>query len=177
MLHMNKIIFKSLELAGFKNASEIALIIASCPNPIIATEMLLGVYEPKTIAEFGNYWKGRYSDTIYAVTSIDDLNDVVTCTQYSAKRETFYYPTESDYENKTNRVHTNDKDKNVKYYDYRQETVPGVVIGTETFKMRQFNESIKPLSSSEFHDTLMNWDLINYGPELEEVPVDDSWTH
>ncbi len=169
---MNKIILKSLELAGFKNASEIAIIVASCPNPTIATEMLLGVYQPKTIAELGEYWKGRYSDTIYAVASIDELNDVVTCNQYSAKRELFYYPTEKDYENRTNRVHVNNKDKNVNYHDYRQESVPGVTIGTDTFKIRQFNESLKPLSQSEFHDTLMNWDLIAFGPAPETVPVD-----
>lgn len=155
---MNKIIFKSLELAGFKNASDIALIIAATPNPTVATEMLLGVYQPKTIAEFGKYWKGSYSDTIYAVTNIDELNDVVTCTKYSPKMDLFYYLTESDYNSKTNKVHVNDKDKSVKYYDYRQETVIGISIGTDTFKLRQFKDSLKQITELEFMTAYHQWD-------------------
>lgn len=171
MFHMNKIILKSLELAGFKNASDIALIIAATPNPTVATEMLLGVYQPKTIAELGEYWKGSYSDTMYAVSKIDELNDVVTCHKYSPKIDLFYYLTESDYDNKTNRVHLNDKDKSVKYYDYRQETVPGISIGTDTFKMRQFNDSLKQITELEFMTAYQKWDPETTLPEPPAVIV------
>lgn len=168
---MNKIILKSLELAGFKNASQLAEVIASTPNPQVATEMLLGIYEPLTVAGFGEYWKSKYADTVYEVLDINELHDVVTCTKFTQKTEQFYYLTSEEYNSKTNRVAKADKVDGVKYYDWRHEYVPGYETKTETFKLEQFNDSLKPMTYDEFVAYLDKWDPATYAykPVLVEL--------
>lgn len=171
---MNKIILKSLELAGFKNASELAKVISATPNARVATEIVLGIYEPVTVEDFGTYWKQKYSDTIYQVMSIDELHDVITCYKHTQKTETFYYLTRDDYDSKTNRVAKQDKQDGVKYYDWRNELVNGVTMTSETFKHEAFNDSLKPLTYDEFVAYLDKWDPYVTTPEPEMVDLQDN---
>lgn len=171
---MNKIILKSLELAGFKNASEIAKVISATPNPTVATEIVLGIYEPKTVAELGEYWKPRYDEAFYQVLSIDELHDIVTCTKFTQKTEPFYYLTSEDYNSKTNRVAKADKKDGVKYYDWRHEHVPGYETKTETFKLEAFNDSLKRTDVYAVSDMLVKWDPMQEMPEPEMVDLQDN---
>lgn len=171
---MNKIILKSLELAGFKNASELAKVISATPNARVATELLLGIYEPVSIAEFGEYWKPRYDEAFYQVLSIDELHDIVTCTKFTQKSEPFYYLTSEDYNSKTNRVAKADKKDGVKYYDWRHENVPGYDIKTETFKLEAFNDSLKPTDAYTVNNLLNKWDPMQTVPEPEMVDLQDN---
>lgn len=172
---MNKIILKSLELAGFKNASEIAKVISATPNPTVATEIVLGIHEPVTVAEFGEYWKAKYrDDSFYQVLSIDQLHNLVTCTKFTQKVESFYYLTSEDYETKTNRVAKKDKQDGIKYYDWRPETVPGYDTVTETLKLEAFNDTIKPTDVNAVNDLLSKWYPMEEMPEPEMVDLQDN---
>ena len=171
---MNKIILKSLELAGFKNASEIAEVIAATPNPQVAAEIILGVYEPVSAEDFGSYWKHKYSDTIYQVMSVDELHDVITCYKHTQATELFYYLTSEDYNSKTNRVAKQDKQDGVKYYDYRSEAVPGVTTNPETFKREKFDDSMKAMTYGEFVAVLDKWDPYEHAPEPEMAELADN---
>lgn len=155
---MNKITLKSLELAGFKNASQLAEIIATTPNARVSAEILLGIYEPVSVEDFGSYWKHSYRDTIYQVLSIDELRDFSVCYEHKQKTEQFYYLTSEDYESKINRVAKADKVDGVKYYNWHSEAVPGVTTNQETFKLEQFNDSLKPMTYDEFVAYLIKWD-------------------
>jgi hypothetical protein len=155
---MEKLILKSLELAGFKNASVISQVISATPNPRVATEMILGIHEPISLSDFGMHWKQKYDDAVYQVYDIDELKDEVYCHKSTQKHETFYYLTSDDYENRTNRVAVKDKKPGSRYYDWRSEPVPGVYTETKTFKLDGFTDnSMTHISYDEFAGFLDKW--------------------
>ena len=154
---MDKIIFKALELAGFKNASVIADVISSTPNPTVATEMLLGVYEPMTVQSFGQHWKHRYNDVIYSVVSIDELRKEVLVNSYKPKTAYMYYETSDEYRSDINGVWEQGKRPGVKYADYRSKKVPGVIPSELKLSLDAFGDDYKPISNEEFVDTYNNW--------------------
>ena len=171
---MDKIILKSLELAGFKNASEIALIISATPNPTIATEMLLGIYKPKNIKEFGQYWSDRYSDCLFVIKSIDELNDKITYDKISQKTESLYYLTSDDYNNSKDGVTAENKAKDQTYYSYsRQVPIPGIRTVLDDSKLSNFvdGNGRKKLTDSEYFDKLLEWcpSLQNQVKNIDEL--------
>ena len=151
---MNKIIFKSLELAGFKNASVIAEVLNATPNPQVAAEMLLGIHEPISAQSFGQHWKHRYRDEIISVVSVNELQNEVTLNMYKPKTATMYYLTVEDYKNDNG---TFVKEPNVAYRDYRSKKVPGVDISDKTMGIDSLKEDYQPISTENFVDSFNNW--------------------
>lgn len=97
---MEKITLKALELAGFQNADMIAKIISYVPNPKVATEMLLGVYEPKELDYSNRFRKYKWdSDKLVEITGIDELGNIVSYKEYKQKTQTVYYLTSDDRKN------------------------------------------------------------------------------
>lgn len=153
---MEKIILKSLELAGFKNASTIADIVNCTPNPRVATEMLLGVYEPLTIQSFGQHWKHRYRDEMTSVVSVDELHMTVKINVYKAKTAYMYYETQEDYKNDVNGTFT--KRADVTYYDWKSKTVPGIDVSEKSMDLLEFKDNYsKQLTTEEFVDLYNEW--------------------
>jgi hypothetical protein len=76
---MDKLTFKALELAGFKNAEKIAQILQYVPNPKVAAEILLDIYEPISTFDFGDNWVSRYnsSDYFILVNEVNELGNLV----------------------------------------------------------------------------------------------------
>lgn len=99
---MQKIINESLKLAGYKNHEELAKVVNATPNPIAATEMLLGVFEEIHPEAFGELWKTKHSNdvSILVVERIDSLTNTVYYTLYQYNTKTVYYLTREDYNNK-----------------------------------------------------------------------------
>lgn len=164
---MDKIIQKAFTLAGFTNASVITEVVNATPNPRVATEMLLGIYEPTTVFSFGQHWAHKYRDCILSVVSINELQNQVVVNQYSPLTKRMYYRSEEDYKNDDNGVWEEDRDNRVKYADYRSKTVTGVVTAEKVLSTEDFKEEYKPLTNDQFVDKYNDW-AYEKTPELQD---------
>jgi hypothetical protein len=147
---MEKITIKALELAGFENAQTIAKILQFTPNPRVATEMILGIYNPITIEEFGHIWKSKYSseEFLISVTKVDELGDTVSFCKYQYKTKEVYYLTKED---KENFVFEKPKD----YYTSGSKRTTGYVVTSETVSMEVFcSRYVK--SDQDLHDWMID---------------------
>jgi len=99
---MQKIITEALKLAGYKNHEELARVVNATPNPVVATEMLLGVFEEIHPEAFGELWKSKNDsdEFILVIDRIDSLYNTVYYTRYEHNTKTVYYLTKEDYANK-----------------------------------------------------------------------------
>ena len=95
---MKNIILKAFELAGFKNASELVEIVSLTPNPRASAEVLLGVYTPMTVEEFGRYYKPQWGDSLMWVASVDDLRQTADCYLVTPDYQWIYFITREDKE-------------------------------------------------------------------------------
>jgi hypothetical protein len=116
---MDKLTFKALELAGFQNAEKIAQILQYVPNPKVAAEILLDIYEPISTFDFGDNWVSRYgsSDYFIWVNEVNELGNIVAYNKCTYNTQTVYFKSREDRDNK---VFTLDPPKD--YYatgDYR----------------------------------------------------------
>lgn len=159
---MQKITLKALELAGFQNADKIAEIISYVPNPQVATEMLLGIYTPKTVDVATSYRKHKYSsyEIMAEITGYDDLGDKVFYTQYEPLTKEVYYLTKEDRENK---VYVEERPKD--YYTSGTVKTPGVKIKeNQETSTSDFEETFsKQLSIHEASNIFNDW----RGDEIE----------
>lgn len=158
---MEKLIVKSLELAGFKNAAEIMTVIAATPNPTAAAEMILGIFVPTDVDTFGRYWKGKHSGEMLMITTMNDLTKQVNVVRHAQKKVQKYFPTKEDYEAGTNGTLERTKD----YYSTKHIPVNGITQTEEMYEIDQLLGSYKSITKSEFVDILNTW----CEPELDIV--------
>jgi hypothetical protein len=150
---MTKISLKALELAGYKNANEIAEIISYVPNPTTALEMLLGVFEPTDINSMNKYFK--YQDnTIIEITSVEDLANRISYKSYNCKTKTVWAVTGSDYRDK---IFVETKPENY-YSSTNISNGEGYTVDdTEATKETFYDRYKKSLTEEEFYSTLAVW--------------------
>jgi hypothetical protein len=134
----NKIIFEALKLAGFQNSTSIAEILNHVPNRNVALEMLLGVYEPIDLIEFGIFWKGKYSSENYLIKieSIDELSNKVHYSKFKYKTKTVYYLTEED---RKKDVYVTEKPE--KYYTTGNVRINGYTVETDCSDISHFGST------------------------------------
>ena len=165
---MEKITLKALQLAGFQNADMISKIISYVPNPRVAVEMLLGVYEPMVIDPATRFRSYRYDRKNFVeIISIDELGDTVTYKEYNQNTMMVWYVTKDDYENN---VYVTERPKS--HYDYRHIPTNGVKVMTETTSLTSFNENWnKELPVAEAYNKLNEWESYNIPQnEFNELP-------
>ena len=80
---MNKIILAALSAAFPSiNCASLLEVVNATPNPVVATEKLIGCYEPPVIPELSNCyterWSKEYSQARFV--SFDQWTNKVTCT-------------------------------------------------------------------------------------------------
>ena len=147
----NKITLEALKLAGFKNPNAIAEILNYVPNPNVALEMLLEVYEPRVVDE-NRFFKYRHSDdVVYEITAYDELGNKVFYNEYRRKYQRVYYVTEEDRKNK---VYVTEKPE--KYYDSGNIPTDGYTITTDS-RTGEFDNSYNKLNTDEFSNILSKW--------------------
>jgi hypothetical protein len=163
---MEKITLKALQLAGFQNAEMISRIISYVPNPQVAVEMLLGVYEPKELDHSNRFRKYKWdSDKIVEITGIDELGNIISFTEYKQKTQTVYYLTSDDQKNKIYQLERPKGD----YYSNGSIPANGF---TEHFNSKTISDfeseyTIKPTNEEAF-ELLTKWE--NWGKLREEEP-------
>lgn len=158
---MEKLIVKSLELAGFKNAAEIMTVISATPNPTAAAEMILGVFVPTDVDTFGRYWKGKHSNEMLMITTVSDLTNQVNVVRHAQKKVQTYFPTKEDYEATTNGT----LERGSNYYSSKHVPVNGITQTEEMYEIEQLRGSYKSITKSEFEEILDTW----YTPEADIV--------
>jgi hypothetical protein len=164
---MEKIIYKALQLAGFQNAGMIARIINCVPNPQVATEMLLGVYEDKPLNLAERFRKSRYagSEELLEITSIDDLGNIVTFNKFVQKKKTVYYVTKQD---KENDVYVTERPKD--YVDYTSKPTTGYTTSEEKHTINEFNDKYSTVVSiNDATSKLASWNLCDVEPVLDVI--------
>jgi len=161
---MEKITLKALQLAGFQNADMISRIISYVPNPRVATEMLLGIHEPKVLEHNHRFREYRHdTDKLYEILSIDELGNRVTYKKYEQKTEYVYYLTKDDYANK---VYQTERPKDYHTSGYMPTT--GFKEREESMDMEEFTSNYsKVLHPDTAIGKLQAWE--NFG--VEETAV------
>ena len=131
----NKIILESLKLKGLQNPDALVRILTVVPNPTATLEMLLGVYTPTNVEEFGQEWKSKYGSEEFLiwVDEVDDIANTVTYRKYEHKKQEVYYLTKQDRENN---VFVTEKPKD--YYTSGYVRTTGYAYTTETKSMEDF---------------------------------------
>lgn len=166
-MNNNKIALEALKLAGYKNPTAIAEIISYVPNPDVALEMLLGIYEP-TQLDYANRFR-RYkwdSKKIYEITAIDELGNRVTCKEYDQKTQTVYYLTREDRDNKVYQLK-----KPIDYYGTGEIPANGYTERERSMEFSEFESSYSTvILLDEAFAKLEEWD--NYGIHIEKDPTD-----
>jgi len=165
---MEKITLKALQLAGFQNAEMIARIISYVPNPQVATEMLLGVYEPKELDYSNRFRKYRYdSDKLVEITGIDELGNVISYKEYKQKTQNVYYITKEDQQNKVYQLERPKGD----YYNNGSIPANGFSENTNSKTVSDFeNEFSINITNEDAFKLLEEWE--NYGVVIEKDPTD-----
>lgn len=170
---MNNIILKAFELAGFKNASDLAQIVSLTPNPQASAELILGVYRPMSADEFGLYWGSgyRWDKEVYYVHSVDSLSCKATLYKVQPELVCIYYNNAEDAKNKVNGRFD---DKNG---GYNQTVQAGKLeIKKVVMTFTQLKEQLKPLTYEEYserYNKLLENEIPEYLREsaLEEYAV------
>lgn len=163
----NKIALEALKLAGFKNPTAIAEIISYVPNPNVALEMLLGIYEPKPLDYANRFRKYKWdSKKVYEITGVDELGNRVTYKEYEQKTQTVYYLTRDDRDNKVFQL-----ERPKDYFTTGEIPTNGY---TEREKSMEFSELESSYSNVMHPDVafaiLEDWD--NFGIYIEKDPTD-----
>ena len=165
---MEKITLKALQLAGFQNAEMISRIISYVPNPQVATEMLLGVYEPNELDQSERFRRYKYdSDKIIEITGIDDLGNFVTYNEYRQRTQTVYYLTSDDQKNKIYQLERPKGD----YYNNGNIPANGFSKHNDNSTISIFEDKFSnKITNEDAFKLLEEWD--NYGIEIEKDPTD-----
>lgn len=162
---MQKIILESLKLAGYKNANELANVVNATPNPLAATEMLLGVFEEIQPSEFGFGWTSKWRGTdnfFILVERIDSLTNTVYFTKFTHKTKKVYYATKLDYEAK---VYTDERGEQC--YTSGDVRINGYT--TEDNLSSTFEKFYESYKAEARVTALFDWqeEALNYGREIE----------
>jgi len=165
---INKITLEALKLAGFKNPTAIAEIISYVPNPTVATEMLLGIYEPKVLDTANRFRKYKWdSDKLVEITGIDELGNIITYKEYKQKTQTVYYLTQED---KKNNIYQLDRPKG-EYYNNGSIPANGFSENINSKTINDFeNDYTINITNETAFALLEDWE--NYGVVLEKDPTD-----
>jgi hypothetical protein len=165
---MEKITLKALQLAGFQNAEMIARIISYVPNPQVATEMLLGVYEPKELDQSERFRKYKYDDNkIIEITGIDELGNIVTYKEYKQRTQTVYYLTSDDQKNKIYQLERPKGD----YYNNGSIPANGFSEHDDNTTVSIFEDKFSTkITNEDAFKLLEEWE--NYGVVIEKDPTD-----
>lgn len=153
----NKIILESLKLKGFQNPTAIAEILTYVPNPTVALEMLLGVYEPTTM---GTYFKR--GNAVVQVNVINELADKVTYTEYDQNTKRVWYLTAED--KKIGLFTEKEPSNRSEYYEYEYVKTTGYTTRQREYSVSQFNDYHQEIDEQTFFDTLTEWD--NFGASI-----------
>ena len=165
---MEKITLKALQLAGFQNADMISKIISYVPNPQVAVEMLLGVYEPTVVETATRFRKHRYNsqEEIVEITNIDDLGSIIYYNVYIQKTKHVYYLTKEDRENN---VYVTERPKD--YYTSGSVKTTGYTVEQRSNDIKNFYEDYtKTISVEDTHTILNEWE--EFDVEKEFNPYD-----
>jgi hypothetical protein len=158
---MQKIIEQSLKLAGYANASELARVVNATPNPIVAAEMLLGVFEEICPETIGRYWRSKYKSesNVFYLDHVDSLRNVIKVKRYSYNTKTAYFITKEDYSNK---VHVLERPSD--YYTTGSVRVNGFDFIDEEHSLEKLNDSFVAMSQEEF----LQWqeEALGYGIDM-----------
>ena len=165
---MEKITLKALQLAGFQNAEMISRIISYVPNPTVAVEMLLGVYEPKELEQSNRFRKYKWdSDKVVEITGIDELGNVISYKEYKQKTQTVYYLTKEDQQNKVYQLERPSSDRD--YYNNGSIPANGFSENTNSKTISDFeSEYTINITNDEAFELLSRWE--NWGKLREEEP-------
>lgn len=161
---MEKITLKALQLAGFQNAEMISRIVNYVPNPQVAVEMLLGVYEPKELEYSNRFRKYKWdSDKVVEITGIDELGNVISYKEYRQKTQTVYYLTEEDQKNKVYQLERPSSD----YYSNGSIPANGFSESTSSKTVSDFEKELSiNITNEEAFELLSNWE--NWGKLKEK---------
>jgi hypothetical protein len=165
---MEKITLKALQLAGFQNAEMIAKIINYVPNPHVATEMILGIYEEKELDHSNRFRKYKWdSDKIVEITGIDELGNIITFKEYKQKTQTVYYLTQED---RKNGIYQLERPKG-EYYNNGTIPANGYSESNNSKTVNDFdNDYSVNITNDDAFYLLESWD--NYGIIIEKDPTD-----
>lgn len=152
---MEKLMIKALELAGYNNAQDIVRIANSTPNPVAAIEIVLGIHKPTAIEDYGQFWKDR-SNSVYKITEVDDLTNMVFYEKSKQKTVNMYFKTEEDYNNLNGSL-----ERMSDYYSSKAIAVEGIVTVADSKsissdKSGYYNEWIK-ITEQEYNEFLESW--------------------
>lgn len=164
---MEKITLKALQLDGFPNAELIAKILQYTPNPRIAAEMLLGVYEPKELDQSNRFRKYKFDgDKIIEITGIDELGDIISYKEYKQKTQNVYYITEDD---KKNKIYQLERPIKGDYYTNGSIPVNGYSESNNSCSISSFEKDYNVnITNEDAFGWLSKWE--NWGKLKEEEP-------
>lgn len=151
----NKIMLKALELAGYENASQLVDVCSATPNPTVAVEMLLGIYEKPDVENNPRWFKSSrsYYNDIYILVMIDELTDNVMLTKYSPCMKKVWYKNAED---KKSKIYSEEKIEN----SYDQENIiayTGYTRTTTTEKLSYLGDYLIDITIDEFTTALMGF--------------------
>lgn len=151
----NKIMLKALELAGYENASQLVEVCSATPNPTVAVEMLLDIYEKPDVENNPRWFKSSssyYSD-VYQLVVIDELNDKVMLTKYSPNTKRVWYKTAED---KKNKVYSEERIENC-YDNEHILAYTGSTKSTASAKVNDLGASLVDITIDEFTTALIGF--------------------
>lgn len=164
----SKLVLEVLKSKNFPNPQAIEAILNYVPNPTVALEMLLGVYEPTVVESRHSWRKHKWSDSnqeIVLITSINDLGATLTYNVYIQNTKSVYYLTKEDYGKKENYVTEAPKD----YYTRDKIKDTGYVIEERTCSIEDFNNNYsKKINETEAGSILKGWDMYGVKESEEE---------
>jgi hypothetical protein len=164
---MEKIILKALSLAGFQNAEEITRVISNTPNPMVAAEIILGVYTPYVLDTETRFKRYKYntSKEFVEILDIDELANVVKYNIYNQKTKWVHYVTRED---KQAGIYHEVKQSGIDYYDSGHVPMTGYTVNERTDNADSFNSNYNTqISVDDADNTVAQWN--SYGITVEEV--------
>ena len=157
---MNQKIVKAALTGVNLNTAVLAQIISYVPNPEVAVEMLLGVFEPAPLTDV--FYRAKWNTTLRKVTSIDYLGNNVIYTSFTQKKVRAWYVNEGD---QAKGIYVTDRPS--KYADYGDVTIQGWdYLEGRTETVDAFYKETSLISSTEFSNQLSEWDLLLVPDEL-----------
>ena len=143
-----KLLSKVLSNAGYTNPEQISQIVNATPNPTVALEMLLGIYQP---IDIGLYYKR--GDSRYFVVQVNELHDQVHYKEYSRKTRQVWAMTKEDWDNKR---FVTEKPKG-NYHDYTWVPDTGYTMRENSTSLKDFLDRYTLTTDVEFATTIEFW--------------------